>query len=70
MLNKNVYKKQIKTKKSCYFRLRNVHCVKSVHIRSFSGLYFRAFGLNTVSLRIQYLSVFSPNARKSGSEKL
>ena len=39
------------------------HCVKSVHIRSFSGPYFLAFGLNTetcgtetygVFLRIQY----------------
>ena len=33
------------------------YCVKSVRIRSFSGLYFPAFGLNTgrysVSLRIQ-----------------
>ena len=33
------------------------HCVKSVHIRSYSGPYFPAFGLNTeryeVSLRIQ-----------------
>ena len=33
------------------------HCVKSVHIRSYSGLHFPAFGLNTerysVSLRIQ-----------------
>ena len=33
------------------------HCVKSVHIPSFSGPYFPAFGLNTerysVSLRIQ-----------------
>ena len=33
------------------------HCVKSVHIRSFSGPYFPAFGLNTerygVSLPIQ-----------------
>ena len=33
------------------------HCVKSVRIRSFSGPYFPAFGLNTerygVSLRIQ-----------------
>ena len=33
------------------------HCVKSVRIRSFSGLYFPTFGLNTdrcsVSLRIQ-----------------
>ena len=34
-----------------------VHCVKSVRIRSYSGPYFTAFGLNTerygVSLRIQ-----------------
>ena len=34
-----------------------VHCVKSVHIRSYSGPYFPTFGLNTdrygVSLRIQ-----------------
>ena len=33
------------------------HCVKSVHIRSYSGPHFPAFGLNTerygVSLRIQ-----------------
>ena len=33
------------------------HCVKSVHIRSFFGLYYPAFGLNpesySVSLRIQ-----------------
>ena len=27
-----------------------IHCVKSVHIRSFSGPYFLAFGLNTESL--------------------
>ena len=35
----------------------NLHCVKSVHFRSYSGPYFPAFGLNTerygVSLRIQ-----------------
>ena len=35
----------------------NVHCVKSVHIRSYPGPHFPAFGLNTqrygVSLRIQ-----------------
>ena len=34
-----------------------IRCVKDVRIRSFSGLYFPAFGLNTerygVSLRIQ-----------------
>ena len=36
---------------------RTLHCVKSVRIRSFSGLYFPAFALNTekysVCLRIQ-----------------
>ena len=36
---------------------QNIHCLKGVRIRSFSGLYFSAFGLNTqrqgVSLRIQ-----------------
>ena len=35
-----------------------IHCVKSVHIRSFSGPYFPAFGLNkdrfSASLRIQF----------------
>ena len=39
---------------TCY---HNLHCVKSVHIRSYSGPYFPAFGLNTerygVSLCIQ-----------------
>ena len=43
---------------------RNVyHCVKSVRIRSYSGPYFPAFGLNT-----EYLSVFSQNAGKYGPE--
>ena len=36
---------------------RQIHCVKSVRIRSYSGLHFPAFGLNTerysISLRIQ-----------------
>ena len=35
------------------------HFLKSVHIRSYSGSYFPAFGLNT-----EYLSVFSSNAGK------
>ena len=39
------------------FSDEDIHYVKSVHIRSFSGPYFLAFGLNTerysVSLRIQ-----------------
>ena len=37
--------------------MKKPHCVKSVRIRSHSGLYFPAFGLNTeryfVTLRIQ-----------------
>ena len=39
---------------------KNLHCVKSVRIRSFSGPFFPAFGLNmegySVSLRIQFES--------------
>ena len=47
------------------------HCVKSVRIRSFSGPHFPAFGLNTERYSVSpYLSVFSPNAEKYGSEKL
>ena len=45
--------------------LNMCHSVKNVRIRSFSGLYFPAFRLNT-----EYLSVFSPNAGKCGPEKL
>ena len=41
------------------------NCVKSVCIRSFSGPFFPAFGLNT-----PYLFFFSPNAGKYGPEKL
>ena len=44
------------------------HCVKYVRIRSFSGLYFPEFGLNTA--RHEDLSVFSLNAGKYGPEKL
>ena len=46
--------------KVCFFHLQwlaDIHCVKNVRIRSYSGPYFRAFGLNTerysVSFRIQ-----------------
>ena len=43
--------------KSSSFSHSDYHCVKSVRIRSYSGPYFPAFGLNTerykVSLRIQ-----------------
>ena len=46
------------------------HCVKSVRIRSYSGLHFPAFGLNTerdgVSLRIQ--SECGKNADQNNSE--
>ena len=43
------------------------HCMKSVHIWSFSGPYFPAFWLNTEST--EYLSVFSPNAGKCEPKK-
>ena len=44
------------------------HYVKRVHIRSFSGPYFPAFGLNTE--RYYYHSIFGQNAEKYGPEKL
>ena len=47
-------------------RSTDLHWVKSAVIRSFFDPYFPAFGPNTT----QYLSVFSPNAGKYGSEKL
>ena len=47
-------------------------CVKSVHIRSYSGPHFPAFGLNTeryfVSLRIQYSVRMRENAEQNNSE--
>ena len=42
--------------------------VKSVRIRSYSGPYFPAFGLNTEYLSA--FSVFSPSAEKYGPEYL
>ena len=54
------FQKSIFLRKSIFSRTyfsRDLHCVKSVPIRSFSSPYFPAFGLNTdrlsVSLRIQ-----------------
>ena len=44
--------------------LKEVHCVKSVRVRSFSGRFFPAFGLNTER------NVFKPSARKYRPEKL
>ena len=37
-----------------YLYLSSSHCVKSVHIRSFSGPYFPAFGLNTDQKNSEY----------------
>ena len=48
--------------------LTNVHSVKSVRIRSFSGPYFPTFRLNME--RYEYLTVFNTNTGKSGPEKL
>ena len=45
------------------------HCVKSIHIRDFTGPYFSVFGLNTEKYSV-YLSIFSLNAGKYGQEKL
>ena len=45
----------------------NSHYVKRVRIWSFSGSHFPAFGLNRDT---PFLSIFSPNAGKYGSEKL
>ena len=45
--------------------IKSDHCVKSVRIRSFSGLYFPTFGLNT-----ERYFVLSPNVGKYGPEKL
>ena len=41
----------------------NIHCVKSVRIRSYSGPHFPAFGLNTEKYSVN-VSVFSSNAGK------
>ena len=35
------------------------HCVKSVRIRSYSGPYFSAFGLNTESYAVKLLGTIS-----------
>ena len=40
--------------KSVDWLLYNEHCVKSVRILSFSGLYFPAFGLNTDQKNSEY----------------
>ena len=54
-----LYYNKIKTLLSLlfYIKVKKVHCVKSVRIRSYSGPHFLAFGLNTeryeASLRIQ-----------------
>ena len=42
------------------------HCVKSVHILSYSGPHFPASGLKWYDT--PYLSVFSPNEGKYGPE--
>ena len=42
---------------------KEYHCVKSVRIRSFSGPYLPAVGLN-----MKYLCVFNPNSGKYRSE--
>ena len=46
---------------STHFYHKQHHCVKSVNIRSYSGPYFPAFGLNTE--RYGILVLLSPDAR-------
>ena len=43
--------------------IRQNHCVRSVCIRSYSGMHFPAFRLNA-----ERYSIFSPNAGKCGPE--
>ena len=52
-----------KKKKKSYANANPQHCVKSIRIRSYSGLYFPAFELNT-----EYHYVFTLNAGKCGPE--
>ena len=49
-------------------RIKSNHCVKSLCIWSFSGLYFPTF--EWIRKDTQYFFVFSPNAGKYGPEKL
>ena len=49
----------------CHFLLQiRLHCVKSVRVRSYSGLYFLAFGLNTDQNNSEY-GHFLRNVRES-----
>ena len=56
--SQNFYDLRLGRRSSRYHCLyTHIHCVKKVHIRSFSGSYFPAFGLNrerySVSFQIQ-----------------
>ena len=57
----------LKGQHSNYIKTKQIvsHCVKSVQIRSFSGPYFPAFGMNTE----KYSEILSQNAGKYGQEK-
>ena len=46
----------------------STHCVKSVRIRSFSGLYFPAFGVNTKKCIYPYLVRMRKNTNQKNSE--
>ena len=63
VINKRVSKLRTILKNFAKVRMINIHWVKSVRIRSYSGPHFPAFGLN-----LEYLSVFSPNAENCGPE--
>ena len=46
----------------------DTHCVKGVHIRSFSGPYLPAFGLNTEKVSLRIWSEYGENTDQKNSE--
>ena len=66
LLTKNVPVTPLTGVLSYFSKGWDTHCVKGVHIRSFSGPYLPAFGLNTE----RYLSVFGPSTGKIRTRKL
>ena len=51
-----------------YVTLQKTHCVKNVRIRSFSGPYFPAFGLNTARYTSPYAIQMRENTDQKNSE--
>ena len=55
--------------KVLYIRLFLCNCVKNVHIRSFSGPYFPAFGLNKERYRVLRIFPYSVQIRENKGQK-